>query len=196
MLAVLIRHAVVPVQDRIGLRAELSLSEEGRRQARGLAERLKQVDLAAIFTSPLRRTEETAQAIAEGREVAVTGEPALVEVNPGEWDNRRFRDLAGDACWKFFNTFRGGTRIPGGEMMIEVQARAVTFLEKISHQFAARTVAVVSHADVIRAAICHYTGVPLDLSMRLEVSPASVSVLEIAEWGARLVRLNDTGELF
>jgi len=55
-------------------------------------------------------------------------------------------------------------------------------------------VAAVSHADVIRAAICHYTGVPLDLSPRVEISPASLSVLE-KDCGARLIRLNDTGEL-
>ncbi len=191
----LIRHAQVPIQDRIGLRAELPLSEEGESNARMLGERLRRVEVAGVFSSPLRRTMQTAHAIAKGRGVRVIEEAALVEVNPGEWDNRTFRDLASEPSWKFFNTFRSGTRIPSGEMMIQVQSRVVTFLEKISHEFHGRAVAAVSHADVIRAAICHYTGIALDLSLRVEISPASVSVLEIEDWGARLVRLNDTGEL-
>jgi broad specificity phosphatase PhoE len=107
---------------------------------------------------------------------------------------REFRDLAGEPPWKLFNTFRSGTRIPGGEMMIQAQSRVITFLEKISHEFDGRMVAAVYRADVIRAAICHYTGVPLDLSLRVEISPASLSVLE-KDCGARLIRLNDTGEL-
>ena len=195
MFVMLVRHAQVPTQDRIGLRAELPLSEEGEANARMLGVRLRHVELAAVFSSPLRRTMQTAEAIAKDRGLRLIEETALIEVNPGKWENRTFRGLAGEASWKFFNTFRAGTRIPGGEMMIQVQSRVVTFLEKISHDFRGRTVAAVSHADVIRAAICHYTGIPLDLSLRLEISPASVSVLEIEDWGARLVRVNDTGDL-
>lgn len=186
----LIRHAKVPAQDRIGLRREMPLSEEGRAQALALAERMRRYELSAIFSSPLRRTMETAEAIAAAQGIAVTPEASLIEVNPGSWDNRTFAELHEERAWKDYNRFRSGTRIPGGEMMIEVQARVVTFLESISRRFEKRTVAVISHADVIRGVVCHYMGISLDLSLRVEIDPASVSVLEIEDWGARLLGLN------
>src|SRR5579862_3366744 len=192
MLALLIRHAAVAAQDRIGLRAELPLTETGRAQAQKLAEALRTREIDAIFTSPLRRTMETANAIAGERRLAVIIEPALVEVNPGVWENRRFDELAADPSWRLFNAFRSGTRLAGGEMMIEVQARAVAFLEKISHEYRERSVAVVTHADVIRAILCHYVGIPLDLALRVEINPASLTVLQLEEWGARLISLNNT----
>jgi probable phosphoglycerate mutase len=56
-------------------------------------------------------------------------------------------------------------------------------------------VAIVSHSDVIKAVLAHYLGVHLDLFQRIEISPASVSILAIYSWGARVIRLNDTGDL-
>ena len=52
---------------------------------------------------------------------------------------------------------------------------------------------LVSHSDVLKAVLGHFLGVPTDLQHRLEVAPASVSVLEVHPWGARVERLNDTG---
>jgi probable phosphoglycerate mutase len=54
---------------------------------------------------------------------------------------------------------------------------------------------VVSHADPIKAAIAHYTGVHLDLFQRIVVSPASVTVLEVGAYGAAMLKCNDTGSL-
>jgi len=53
----------------------------------------------------------------------------------------------------------------------------------------------VSHADPIKAAIAHYSGVHLDLFQRLVVSPASVTVLELSPTGSALLKCNDTGDL-
>jgi broad specificity phosphatase PhoE len=193
MLVLFIRHGQVPAQDRIGLRTELALSEEGQANVRALAQRLRRFEIAAIFTSPLRRTAQTAEILAEGRAIPRHDERSLLEVNPGNWENRRFEDLGSEPAWKRLHAFRSGTRIPGGEMIIEVQTRVVTFLERVSHDFHGRTIAVVSHADVIRAAVSHYLGVPLDLSLRIEISPASLSVIELEDAGPRLILLNDTG---
>jgi broad specificity phosphatase PhoE len=54
---------------------------------------------------------------------------------------------------------------------------------------------VVSHADPIKAAIAHFTGVHLDLFQRIVVSPASVTVFELGPHGAALLKCNDTGNL-
>ena len=62
-----------------------------------------------------------------------------------------------------------------------------------SHTF--ETVVVVSHADPIKSAIAHYTGMHLDLFQRLHVSPASATVLDFHTYGVLLVKCNDTGGL-
>jgi broad specificity phosphatase PhoE len=194
MIALLIRHASIPAQDTLGQRALIPLNTLGEAQARRLADRLKSVDVEAVFTSPLTRAVQTANALAAGRNIPVLTETTLREVDVGEWDNRSFAGLDAIESWKFFNTFRSGTRPPGGEMMLEVQARVVGFLERLTHEYGDATVAVVSHADVIRCAVCHYLGIPLDLSLRVQIRPASITTLRLSPWGAELVNLNDKGE--
>ena len=78
--------------------------------------------------------------------------------------------------------------------MLDVQVRAIRALEEIRRQHTDQVVAVVSHGDVIKATIAHYLGVPLDLFQRIEISPASISALAIYDRGARIIRLNDTGD--
>jgi broad specificity phosphatase PhoE len=68
-------------------------------------------------------------------------------------------------------------------------------LQRLSTQYVGQTVAIVSHSDMLKAAVAYYAGIPLDLFQRLEISPASVSVLEIFEETARILVLNDTGAL-
>ena len=158
-----------------------------------MSDRLKEVELAAVFTSPILRAVQTAEMIVEGRGVPMILDAALREMETGAWDGRRFRELEASAEWRKFNTFRSGTRAPGGEMMLEVQARAAAFLEHASREYRDRVIAVVSHADVIRGAICHYLGIPLDLSLRVQIEPASVSTLRLSECGAEVLGLNFTG---
>ena len=71
----------------------------------------------------------------------------------------------------------------------------VTALEMVVAEHAGEIIVVVSHADPIKAAIAHYTGVHLDLFQRIVVSPASVTVLELSQYGAAMVKCNDTGSL-
>jgi broad specificity phosphatase PhoE len=187
----LIRHAAVEASGRLGRRPDVELSGQGQAQARALAAHMEQVELSAIFSSPILRARQTADAIARGRRVIV--DDALREVEVGEWDGKTFEELRGIESWKWYNRFRSGTRAAGGEMMLEVQARIVGFLERTSHEFRDQKIAVVSHADVIRGAICHYAGIPLDLSLRVRIDPASISVLRIADYGAEISLLNERG---
>ena len=90
---------------------------------------------------------------------------------------------------------RSGVRIPGGELMLETQARMIQQIECLTARHPGETVAVVSHGDPLRAAIAYFLGIALDLVLRLEVSPASCSVLQVDEWGARVLCINDTGEV-
>ena len=71
----------------------------------------------------------------------------------------------------------------------------VAEMERLREQHPHDHLALVGHADVIKAAVAYYLGVPLDLFQRIEISPASVSIITLSDFGPRIVRVNDTGEL-
>jgi broad specificity phosphatase PhoE len=74
--------------------------------------------------------------------------------------------------------------------MLAVQYRAVAALLDLARRYPAGTMAVVSHGDVIRAALLFFLGMPIDFVHRLEVSPASVSIVELSETAVRVVQVN------
>ena len=171
---------------------DVHLDAAGEAQAKALGRRFASTPLDAVYTSPLERARETAAWIARGRGMEPRVLEEMEEIRFGEWTGRSFEELEGRADWRRFNRFRATTRAPGGETMAEVQARALRGVERVAAAHA-RAV-VVSHGDVIKAALCGHLGLPLDLLERLEISAGSVSRLRIEPGASRLERLNDTGE--
>jgi len=94
-----------------------------------------------------------------------------------------------------YQTYPSGTRMSTGETGWEMQTRAVREVEAIRAAHPTGAIAIISHADVIKAIVAHYIGIHLDLFQRLVVSPASVTALWLDAWGPRLVRFNDAGPL-
>ena len=190
----LIRHATT---DAVGQRFSgrlpgVLLNADGLAQARQLAAQLSAAPLAAVYTSPLARARATAAPLAAAHGLTPVIDETFLELDLGEWTDQPFPALRDDLQFHLFNTFRSGTRIPGGELMLEAQARMVAGLLRLAGQHPDATVAVVSHSDLIKAAVAYYLGMPLDLFQRLEISPASVSVLELFAEAARLTTLNRT----
>jgi len=74
--------------------------------------------------------------------------------------------------------------------MLDVQARLVTFLRALTDAHPGQTVALFTHADPIRAVLCFFLGVPLDLQHRLEISPGSVTAVEVGADSARVLYVN------
>ncbi len=193
----LIRHAQNDwVGERLaGWTPGVHLNREGRAQAAELAKRLDAVRLAAVYSSPLDRTLETAQPIADAHGVAVLVREALGETRYGEWTGRSLKELKKEELWPVVQVYPAGARFPGGESLREVQARIVAELDAIREAHDEQTVAVVSHSDPIKLAVAHYAGLALDLFQRLVISPASVSALSFTHIGPRLVLLNHTGSI-
>lgn len=167
-----------------------SLNEAGRAEAARLAADLAGRTLAAIVSSPLERARETAAAIAEPAGLPVEVDPALTEIDFGEWTGSRFDALHGSAAWRHYNAFRGTTRSPGGEAMLDVQARAVAAMARARQAHPGAELVLVSHADVIKAALAHFLGAPLDLFQRIEVAPASRSLVRLGPDWVRIEAVN------
>jgi probable phosphomutase (TIGR03848 family) len=191
----LIRHATCsPVGKSIaGWTPGVHLDEQGRMQATRLAERFAGVKVHAIYSSPLERARETAAPMAEVLGLPVTTLEGVGEVRFGEWTGHTLDALSSRPDWHRWNRFRSVATPPGGELMLEVQARAVRALEELRASHRNGAVAVVSHADVIRAVIAHALGTPLDHLLRMEVSPASVSALRIWEDTVQVLGVNAEG---
>ncbi len=195
---VLIRHATndwVRKGLLAGWTPGVHLNEEGRGQARALGERLAASHLDAVYSSPLERALETAQAVAAPHGLDVRIHEGIGEVQYGEWDGQSIRKLVKKPLWRSVQIYPSGTRFPNGETIGEMQSRVVAALGEIRAAHPQGIVAAVAHADVIKAAIAFYVGVPLDLFQRLVISPASVTIVEFGHFGPRLVRMNDSSEL-
>jgi probable phosphoglycerate mutase len=192
----LIRHADTDASGKAlaGRSNRWTLNATGKQQAARLAERLSILPVAVIYTSPLERTIATALPLADKFRLTLRPCQDLSEVDYGAWQEQTFADLETKPEWVHFHEFRSGARPPGGESMLDVQARMVHAVEAIRRSHENDMVALVSHAEPIRVLIAYYLGISLDLALRLEISPASVSVLRISSRHCALGCLNSTEE--
>ncbi|HVW93529.1 MAG TPA: histidine phosphatase family protein [Devosia sp.] len=169
----------------------IRLGEDGRAQAARLAERMRRESFDAIYSSPRERSAETAAAIAQASKVPVERAEALDEIDFGDWSGKDFDALNADPAWRRWNELRSLARTPGGETMLDVERRVFGFIETLGQRFPDGAVVLVSHADVIRAAVGHVLGLAVDLWLRFDIDPGSVTTLIVGEWGARVIALNE-----
>lgn len=193
----LIRHASCDGlgQTLWGRTPGICLNEKGQFQARCLADRFKNLTLNAIYSSPLDRALQTATELARSLKLEVWKTEAANEIDFGEWTGQSFECLWADERWRHFNSRRSLTIIPGGESFLEVQNRIVKEIETLAKQHGKACIAIVSHADVIRAAVAYFAAIPIDLIDRFEISPCSVSVIAVNDDKATLLTLNNMGQL-
>ncbi len=194
---VLARHAVTAETGSVlsGRAPGIDLSEAGRAQADALGARMADLAVSAVYASPIERTTQTAEAVARHHSLAVRPLPGVIEADYGEWTGQKLTDLAGTDLWKVVQRTPSRMTFPGGEAMAAMQSRMVDALEAVVADHPGELVVVVSHADPIKAAIAHYTGVHLDLFQRIAVSPASVTAFAFGHHGVTMLKCNDTGGL-
>ncbi len=170
-----------------GRTAGIYLNADGKAEAQQLADSFKQVQLDAIYSSPLERARETAEVIARVTNLEVKESLAFNEIDFGEWSGQSLAALDRDDRWHRFNTQRNITRIPGGELFLEVQARAIFELERLSQHHAGRRVVIVSHADVIKSVLGYVGGTPVNVIQQMEIWPCSVSIVALDEHDASVL---------
>jgi len=182
---VLVRHGVTPhtVDKRFsgGLKSSNpGLSDEGRDQIRTTAAWLAPIaaGIDVVVASPVRRTLESAEILAEVLGKKVDVEPGFAEMEFGAWDGMTLaevseRDKAGLDAW----LGSMDTAPPGGDSFRDVQERVLAGLDRILESHAGKTVVVVSHVTPIKTLVAQALTAPLESVLRMELSPASVTVL-------------------
>lgn len=153
------------------------LNDKGREQSARLATQLATLPISAIYSSPLERCLQTAEPVAAALGKQVIQEPDIMEVDYGEWQGGDLKELAKLPEWQAVQHYPSTFRFPGGETLHQTQARAVWAIDRIVLAHPNQLVALFSHGDVIRTALAHYMGTPLDLFQRINISTASISAL-------------------
>lgn len=192
----LVRHGLTAMTGPVlaGWTPGVDLDDRGQEQARMLAERLYRVPLTAIVASPLERCQQTAAALAAGRELAVSTEDRVGECHYGDWTGQNLKTLSKDPLWRVVQAHPSAARFPGGEALRDTQARAVGAVRDWNARLGPdATYAVVSHGDVIKALLADALGLHLDLFQRIVVDPCSLSVIRYTELRPFVARLNDVG---
>ncbi len=177
-----------------GRAPDVHLNARGKLEAERLAERLMHVPVKAIYSGPLERSQETAWPLAMRLMLGLRIHEGFDEINFGSWTSKEFVNLESDAGWMRWNSHRDLADTPGGETMLQAQQRIVAALDRLSTQHQSEHIAIISHCDVIKSAILHYLGSPLDRIHQLEVGPASVCALEVEGGFGKVLLLNETGE--
>ncbi|MBN1995172.1 MAG: MSMEG_4193 family putative phosphomutase [Anaerolineae bacterium] len=168
------------------------LNEYGRQQAKALGKYLAKVKLNAIYASPLERTMETAQAIGQYHKLEVEARKGFLEVDYGAWTGQKVKKLAQTPQWPAIQFYPSGAGFPDGESMYGMQARFVQEINSLVARHPGETIAVVGHADLIKAAVAHYLGMHFDLFQRIVISTASITTISFTPLGPRVVCVNDT----
>ena len=204
---ILVRHGLTDwnEQGRLMGRSDIELNTRGRAQVEAVAQALSDVPVGAVFASPQRRTQQTAEAIARLHHLPVVAEPALAEVWLGRWLGLTWNEVREDpdvARYLADPTHISDAFEPG----TAVHERVVGFVERLREHLRLRlhgrlrgdvrgepddTTVLVSHGDPLRILLAHFLSMPLASYRRLEVAPASVSVVRFDEtFGTRVVLLN------
>lgn len=188
-----------------GPRIDAPLSELGQRQASSLGQALAADPLEAVYTSPLQRARDTAQAIASGQrqgdhssrgQLAVQVVPELYELDYGDFIGRTYDDIR-DEMDQVLDAWRMGFTdqpFPGGESALLAQTRIRPFAQRLVASARGRHVAVVAHGRINRVLIATLTGAGLTRLEEFPQSNASITELAVGD-EVTLRRLNDTRHL-
>jgi probable phosphoglycerate mutase len=195
----LVRHGETPLsaEKRFSGRGDAELTDRGVAQAGAIAARLAAGEIAAVVSSPLRRSLQTAQVIADGLGVDVTVDDGLVETDFGEWEGFTFAEVR--ERWPVqMQAWLDDPKVapPGGESFTRTFERVAAARERLVHSYGGRRVAVVSHVTPIKAMVRDALGAPAQVLYRIHLDPASLTTIDwYADGPAVLTGLNDVSHL-
>ncbi|MFQ4149237.1 MSMEG_4193 family putative phosphomutase [Arthrobacter sp. LAPM80] len=181
----------------------VGLDEIGRSQAALTGDRLAAVPVVAVVSSPLERCQQTTALILD-RQAGTPYTPVdrdLTECDYGQWQGRKLSDLAKEDLWSVVQSQPSAVIFPGGESMVAMQTRSVAAIRRHDASFEAEygpgaVWVAVSHGDIIKSILADALGMHLDLFQRINVGPASVSIVHYGVSGPSVYAINtDAGDL-
>lgn len=200
MQLILVRHGETAWNEALRYQgsSDPPLNETGRRQAQQLAKRLAAQKLTAIYSSPLSRAAETAQLIAEPHGLPVKKEPALREMDFGEWEGRTHAEIEAVDGERLAQWWADPVRHapPGGENLEAVLNRMQEWLARLALAHTGEDyIVAVSHTGPIKALLFQALQWNLGWHWQVRIDRASLTTLAFTPMGTILMGCNDTGHL-
>ena len=198
---VLLRHAHSSANAKAilaGRAPGVNLSDRGRKESQDVAKRLKEIDFSLIRVSPMERCAQTIEPLltylskSKAMKPIIEVESDLVEVDYGKWTGRKLAILSRDKAWKVVQNTPSAMYFPGGEGLLDVQARAMRAFNSATNTPGKGAKLLVSHGDVIKSIVASVLGTHLDHFQKIVIDPASLTVLDFNGVDYRVLTLNNT----
>jgi broad specificity phosphatase PhoE len=201
---ILVRHGETYWNDERRIQggdSDIELNDTGLEQARKLAAFLENEPITAILSSPLQRAIATAEVVASHHQLPVEVDQGLRELKVGELEGMSVSNLSTTFSQFLMQWWQdgGAVKLPNGESLVELQQRAWKAVERLLERHKTSlehnkdtTAVVVSHYFVTLAIILKALNLPLDYFTKFKVDLGGVSILEIQDYGTRLLTFNDT----
>lgn len=180
-------------------RSAVQLTDTGVAQAAAMAERIAAVypETSSLQVSPLARTRATAAPLAAALGLDPIENQALLECDFGLWEGKKFSQAASEHPDEHQAWMADPAQPPpGGESFVAVRDRIGTYLDTLRTERAGQTIALVSHAVVVKTALWWALDAGPAVLYRLHLDTASLTVLDLFPDGNNSVRVvNDTAHL-
>lgn len=175
-----------------GKGADYALNETGLAQAVAVAQAFSDVQLSALYSSPLLRARQTAQPLADQHGLAVSTIDRLHEVDVGEWEGWSWDEVIARDPHRYAKVIsHGGDRpYPGGESYVDVADRVVPILQDLAVKHVGESIAIIAHRVVNRCAIARLMGLDIRRAKDLPQDNGAINVLRGDAKGVKLVTLN------
>ena len=168
-------------QKRVLGRIDAGLNQRGAQQALLASGFYEAIELAAVYSSPLRRCRETAQPVAEMKGLDIEMVEGLMEVDMGEWDGQLLKDLFEKDSERVGLWMQSPSTItiPGGEDFNAVRERVISATADITSRYSGEeNVLIVSHGGPIRGIISEALRLDLDNMFRIQIDLTSISAIK------------------
>ena len=176
---------------------DIDLDETGLRQAEAAVPRVARWEVAAIYSSPLKRAMATAEIIAHPLGIPVVPLEGISDMNFGVWQGLSIGEVK-QKYPELFDLWRYSPQmleIPQGESLEDVRKRAVATIYDLAERHEGSTIAMVTHRVVCKVLICHLLGLDNSHFWQIEQDTTAINIFEIREGKATVTLLNDTCHL-
>jgi broad specificity phosphatase PhoE len=194
---ILVRHGTTDANVRVpyilqGSGIDLSLNDNGRRQADRVAAFLALFPVKHVYASTLKRASETAGLIAAHHALPVTQIAEFMECDVGQWEGKDWETIAREApeAYRLFHEDPATQPYLGGESYSDVLRRSLPVFERLLQQHVGDTIVIVAHNIVNRALIAHLLGLEMRRAKELSQGNCCVNIIQHQDGKNTLVTMN------
>jgi len=178
-------------------RKDIPLNEVGLAQAKAVGVSLSDIQIDAVYSSPLGRALETAKVLAESRSLEVELEEGFIDIDFGKWQGITHEKVKEEyeSLYEMWLKNPQMVTFPGGESLKDVRKRSIEALEKVINKHTGKMLAIVSHRVLNKVLLCSVLGLELSHFWYIKQDTCAINRFEYKDERFYLTLLNDTCHL-